>query len=130
GSLALRGWVVAHPPVRNFRKSWSWRRGHRLLPFAGSAWRSSGLLFLCLRSVAMPGRHRTDLGIVRDKFSTPPQTPAALLSADPVSVTNRPVVRELGQARRAKRDACRECLPHLPSVVTNSRRPLSCPRCT
>src|SRR5207244_4203234 len=101
---------------------------HRPSPFAQSAWRSNGVPFPFLRSVLLPARRHTDLGIVPDRFSAPPQIPAALLSTDPVSAANRPVVREPGQARRARQDACPEYPPHPPCVVTDLLPPPFCLR--
>src|SRR6267142_5682538 len=51
----------------------------RLSPFAQLAWHSSAVPSLFLQSVLLSARRHTDLGIVRDKFSVPPQTPVALL---------------------------------------------------
>src|SRR5439155_12762742 len=74
-------------------------------------------LFLFPQSVLLPARRHTDLGIAPDRFSVPPQTRAALLSADLMLAAGHPAVRGPGRARRARQDACPEYPPHPLRVV-------------
>src|ERR1700722_12231327 len=80
------------------------------------------------RSVLLPALRHRDLGIFLGRFSGPPQTRAALPSADPVSATERPAVRAPEPTLRAKQDACRECPLRPPPGATDSRPRLSFPR--
>ena len=91
----------------------------RPLPFVRPAWRSNCDALSCsLGSLGRLRSARQSLEIDRDKFSTPPQTPAALPAAGPVPGADRPVVRAPGRARPGETG----CLPSMSSASAARRK--------